>query len=87
MNAPALPGPLNDNPMLDRWVSFPAPGKVSVNTGRVEIGQGVLTAMLDLSDGLAGDAGRDQRHHREPHRARGDAGGPARARRQPFLLR
>ena len=23
MNAPALPGPLNDNPSLDRWVSFP----------------------------------------------------------------
>ncbi len=48
MNAP-LPGPLNDNPSLDRWVSFPAPGKVIVNTGRVEIGQGVLTAMAQIA--------------------------------------
>jgi nicotinate dehydrogenase subunit B len=44
MNAP-LPGPLNDNPNLDRWVAFPSPGKVTVLTGRVELGQGVLTAM------------------------------------------
>ena len=29
MNAPVLPGPLNDNPSLDRWVAFPAPGKVT----------------------------------------------------------
>jgi nicotinate dehydrogenase subunit B len=49
MNAAVLPGTLNDNPMLDRWVSFPAPGKVTVNTGRVELGQGVLTAMAQIA--------------------------------------
>jgi CO/xanthine dehydrogenase Mo-binding subunit len=49
MNAPVLPGPLNDNPSLDRWVAFPAPGKVTVNTGRVELGQGVLTAMTQIA--------------------------------------
>ena len=49
MNAPVLPGPLNDNPSLDRWVAFPAPGKVTVNTGRVELGQGVLTAMAQIA--------------------------------------
>ena len=48
MNAP-LPGPLADNPSLDRWIAFPAPGKVAVNTGRVEIGQGVLTAMAQIA--------------------------------------
>ncbi len=48
MNAP-LPGPLNDNPYLDRWVTFPAPGKVTVLTGRVELGQGVLTAMAQIA--------------------------------------
>jgi nicotinate dehydrogenase subunit B len=48
MNAP-LPGPLNDNPNLDRWVSFPSPGKVIVLTGRVELGQGVLTAMAQIA--------------------------------------
>ena len=48
MNAP-LPDILADNPMLDRWVSFPAPGKITINTGRVEIGQGVLTAMAQIA--------------------------------------
>jgi CO/xanthine dehydrogenase Mo-binding subunit len=48
MNAP-LPGPLNDNPSLDRWVSFPAPGQVAISTGRVELGQGVLTAMAQIA--------------------------------------
>ena len=44
-----MPGPLNDNPSLDRWVSFPAPGKVTILTGRVELGQGVLTAMAQIA--------------------------------------
>ena len=44
-----LPGPLNDNPHLDRWVAFPSPGKVTVLTGRVELGQGVLTAMAQIA--------------------------------------
>jgi len=48
MNAP-LPGPLNDNPRLDRWLAFPAPGKLMVLTGRVELGQGVLTAMAQIA--------------------------------------
>src|SRR5690242_11206416 len=48
MNAP-LPGPLNDNPALNRWVDFPGPGKVTVLTGRVELGQGVLTAMAQIA--------------------------------------
>ena len=57
MNAP-LPGPLNDNPMLDRWVSFPSPGKVTVNTGRVELGQGVLTAMAQIAAPLPSERTR-----------------------------
>jgi CO/xanthine dehydrogenase Mo-binding subunit len=48
MNAP-LPGPLRDNPHLDRWVSFPVPGKITISTGRVEFGQGVLTAMAQIA--------------------------------------
>jgi CO/xanthine dehydrogenase Mo-binding subunit len=47
--APNLPPLLQSNPRLDQWVSFPAPGKVTVSTGRVEIGQGVLTAMLQIA--------------------------------------
>jgi len=49
MNASVLPGPLADNPRLDRWVTFPAPGKITVGTGRVELGQGVLTAMAQIA--------------------------------------
>jgi nicotinate dehydrogenase subunit B len=48
MNVP-LPGPLDANPELDRWVEFPSPGKVTVLTGRVELGQGVLTAMAQIA--------------------------------------
>src|SRR5271165_112839 len=44
-----LPPLLAANPRLDRWVGFPSPGCVKVSTGRVEIGQGVLTAMLQIA--------------------------------------
>jgi len=40
---------LEQNPRLDQWVRFPMPGRVTVSTGRVEIGQGVLTAMLQIA--------------------------------------
>lgn len=49
MNAPTLPQLLIDNPRLDQWVSFRADGKAVVSTGRVEIGQGVLTAMIQIA--------------------------------------
>jgi nicotinate dehydrogenase subunit B len=45
----ALSGVLADNPRLDRWLSFTTPGKVEVSTGRVELGQGVLTAMAQIA--------------------------------------
>ena len=44
-----LPPLLQNNPRLDQWVKFTAPGKVTVSTGRVEIGQGVLTAMRQIA--------------------------------------
>jgi CO/xanthine dehydrogenase Mo-binding subunit len=46
---PALPAILASNPRLDQWVRFTEPGRVTVSTGRVEIGQGVLTAMLQIA--------------------------------------
>src|SRR5438874_5997552 len=45
----ALPPLLAPNPRLDQWVRFSSPGHVTVSTGRVEIGQGVLTAMLQIA--------------------------------------
>jgi nicotinate dehydrogenase subunit B len=47
--APALLPLLAQNPRLDQWVRFTAPGRVTVMTGRVEIGQGVLTAMRQIA--------------------------------------
>jgi nicotinate dehydrogenase subunit B len=49
MSDAMLPPLLQANPRLDQWVGFPAPGRVRVSTGRVEIGQGVLTAMLQIA--------------------------------------
>lgn len=49
MSATALPGALVDNPHLSQWVAFPAPGKVVIATGKVEIGQGVLTALVQIA--------------------------------------
>src|SRR5215469_15545749 len=49
MSAAQLPALLADNPRLDCWVGFPEPGRVRVATGRVEIGQGVLTAMRQIA--------------------------------------
>jgi nicotinate dehydrogenase subunit B len=49
MNAGTLPPLLAANPRLDSWVGFPAKGQVRVSTGRVEIGQGVLTAMRQIA--------------------------------------
>ena len=46
---PRLPPALGDNPRLDQWVRFVEPGVVSVATGKVEIGQGVLTAMRQIA--------------------------------------
>jgi CO/xanthine dehydrogenase Mo-binding subunit len=44
-----LPPLLAQNPRLDQWVGFPEPGRVRISTGRVEIGQGVLTAMRQIA--------------------------------------
>src|SRR5215472_3953903 len=47
--APTLPPLLAANPRLNQWVGFDNPGSVRVSTGRVEIGQGVLTAMRQIA--------------------------------------
>jgi nicotinate dehydrogenase subunit B len=47
--APSLPPLLEQNRRLDRWVRFADAGRVTVSTGRVEIGQGVLTAMRQIA--------------------------------------
>jgi CO/xanthine dehydrogenase Mo-binding subunit len=44
-----LPYTLATNPRLDRWVRFEDDGTVSVLTGRVEIGQGIVSAMAQMA--------------------------------------
>ena len=43
-----LPLSLIDNPILSQWVAF-EPGRVRIATGKVEIGQGILTAMTQIA--------------------------------------
>ena len=43
-----LPGSLHSNRRLSQWLAFAEPGRVLVYTGKVELGQGILTALLLL---------------------------------------
>lgn len=65
----ALAGSLKTNPMLDAWIKIAADGKVTVFTGKVELGTGVRTALLQIAaeqldvapgaiDFITGDTGR-----------------------------
>ena len=44
-----LPQSLIDNPILSQWIAFEEPGRVRVATGKVEIGQGILTALTQIA--------------------------------------
>ena len=43
-----LPGDLGKAPMLDAWLLLGPDGVVTVFTGKVELGQGVLTALAQI---------------------------------------
>jgi nicotinate dehydrogenase subunit B len=45
----ALPKTLEANPVLSRWVSVGADGIVDVRVGKVELGQGILTALSQIA--------------------------------------
>jgi nicotinate dehydrogenase subunit B len=44
-----LPGGLNNNRMLDAWLRINANGSVTMFTGKVELGQGILTALTQIT--------------------------------------
>jgi nicotinate dehydrogenase subunit B len=46
---PRLPGSLDTNRMLDAWLRIGADGKATVFTGKVELGQGVVTALAQIA--------------------------------------
>ncbi|WP_144113937.1 xanthine dehydrogenase family protein molybdopterin-binding subunit [Paraburkholderia sp. BCC1886] len=45
----ALAGSLKTNPFLDSWIKIDRAGKVTVYTGKVELGTGVRTALLQIA--------------------------------------
>jgi nicotinate dehydrogenase subunit B len=45
----ALPGDLAHAPMLDAWIKVDATGRVTVFTGKAELGQGLKTALIQLA--------------------------------------
>src|SRR5260221_14200560 len=48
-DTPRLPGSLKTDSFLDAWIKIGAGGKVTVFTGKAELGQGVKTAILQLA--------------------------------------
>jgi CO/xanthine dehydrogenase Mo-binding subunit len=44
-----LPGSLEKNRMLDAWLRIDGDGKVTIFTGKVELGQGILTALEQIA--------------------------------------
>jgi hypothetical protein len=46
---PKLPGSLHVNRRLDRWLTLHADGTVTIRPGKVELGQGILTALAQIA--------------------------------------
>src|SRR6202030_3692640 len=60
-SAPKLPVSLVANPKLSSWVKFGPLGQVTVSPGKVEIGQGIVTALAQIAaDELDVDLARVQ---------------------------
>ena len=44
-----LPGSLKSNPLLDSWIRIAPDGQATVFSGKAELGQGILTALLQVA--------------------------------------
>src|ERR1700744_3002446 len=49
MASPELPQSLAANPVLGQWIRIRSEGTVEVRSGKVELGQGVLTALAQIA--------------------------------------
>ncbi|HSV03804.1 MAG TPA: molybdopterin cofactor-binding domain-containing protein [Phenylobacterium sp.] len=47
--APGLPGSLKTTPWLDAWIRVDADGRITVFTGKAELGQGIKTALIQIA--------------------------------------
>src|SRR5438445_13618944 len=48
-SSPALPVSVAANPKLSSWLKFSSTGQVTVSPGKVEIGQGIVTALAQIA--------------------------------------
>lgn len=46
---PELPGSLDEDRFLDSWIRIDAQGKITVFTGKAELGQGIRTALIQVA--------------------------------------
>jgi len=46
---PSFPNSLEESPFLDSWIRIDATGAITVFTGKVEIGQGIKTALIQVA--------------------------------------
>src|SRR3974390_64972 len=44
-----LPGSLHANRQLSQWLTIEAAGRITIHPGKVEIGQGILTALAQIA--------------------------------------
>ena len=49
MSERVLPTSLRDNPRAEQWIGFEPDGRVRLSTGKVELGQGILTALAQIA--------------------------------------
>src|SRR5260370_21446087 len=49
MTPHALPRSIQENPLLAQWVDFSEPGVVRVFSAKVELGQGIVTAIAQIA--------------------------------------
>ena len=54
MSAAELPLSLRTTPLLDRWLRFNADGTATAFSGKVELGQGILTALAQIAAEVLG---------------------------------
>ncbi|MDB5445357.1 MAG: Isoquinoline 1-oxidoreductase, partial [Phenylobacterium sp.] len=47
--APGLPGSLKTTPLLDAWIRIDPAGRITVFTGKAELGQGIKTALIQVA--------------------------------------
>ena len=58
-NPPVLPGSLQTNRRLSQWLAFHTDGRVTVRTGKVDLGQGISTVLAQMAaEELDVDLGR-----------------------------